>query len=120
MRPTNCKNCGAVLHWKRNRCTCEYCGTEYLEEVDPITFECHVISTPAKWETLMNRRRIPLDALEMGNENEIMHYVQKEIALDLAEELVKRDLIEMRVEKDFATLEYVFDSRIRILRKERI
>ena len=27
--PTNCKNCGAILHYKENKCKCEYCGTEY-------------------------------------------------------------------------------------------
>ena len=27
--PTNCKNCGAILHYKDNKSKCEYCGTEY-------------------------------------------------------------------------------------------
>lgn len=26
---TNCKNCGAPLHYEGNYCKCKYCDTEY-------------------------------------------------------------------------------------------
>ena len=29
---TNCKNCGAILHYEGSRCKCQYCNTEYGED----------------------------------------------------------------------------------------
>ncbi len=61
--PTNCKNCGAVLHGNK----CEYCGTEYGASIEHESSCTSIDDIPAWYFSPSGRRRMIYGRDENGN-----------------------------------------------------
>ena len=91
---TNCKNCGAPINWSRG--ICEYCGTHY---------KVHQAKVMIPWE-----------AEKYMGPDEMAREVTRRLAEELTEALY--DNMEIRYDKDIATMTTAATARIRILPKD--
>lgn len=113
-RPTNCKNCGAVLKWNNNKCVCDYCGTEYESVLDTVTTEYRIISTQPKWVTLQSRVVLSKDALIIDGKP-LERYVIKDLANELAREMIENKLVDITREEDAQRNELIYRTNAKVI-----
>ena len=111
LEPLTCPNCGGAVD--RARMVCKYCGTQFNNaEINMGVFRVEHHTSPTT--VLRTEVRIGREQLMIAPES-VEGCAKREIAKDMARQLLEGNMIEMVSEMDWKSCEQVISARLRVL-----
>lgn len=111
LKPMNCPNCGGRVN--RDRLICEFCGTAFNKNCGEIGI-LKIEHVEPNTRVLRAEVRATREQLMIAPES-VESYAKREIAEQMARQLLEGKMIEMTSEMDWKTCEQVISARLRVL-----